>query len=99
MVFGTRRDLENVSYALQPRSGTPSRMISACRDSVRQAAAPHGLVGLEAVSAGRPQRDGRGLTVAPLEVRVIYARQGGHEVRQSRITCRVNARGSVVALR
>ncbi|KAA2244107.1 hypothetical protein [Salinarimonas soli] len=99
LLFGTRRDLENVSYALARQGDAPPRMIAACRNSIRQAAEPHGVVEIEAVSAGRVQRDRRGLSAAPIEVRIIYARQGGHEVRQSRITCRTDGRGTVVALR
>jgi hypothetical protein len=35
---------------------------------------------------------------APIEARIVYARGGDMQVRQARITCRLNTQGRVVAL-
>jgi len=56
-------------------------------------------VEVDAASAGPARRDGGDVLVAPVAVRIIYARQGGNEVRQSLVACRVTARGRVIALR
>jgi hypothetical protein len=84
---------------LVPSAGTPTQIVQMCRSSVMTAALPYGAIRVEAVSAGqaRPMPDG-GLS-APIEVRVVYARANARQVRQSRVACRLNANGAVVALR
>ncbi|MDX8492285.1 hypothetical protein RFN29_11900 [Mesorhizobium sp. VK22B] len=61
------------------------------------AAKPLGAVRVYAASAGS-LRQGRGGLNAPIEVRIDYERQGGIEVRQARVGCRLNAAGMVVAV-
>jgi hypothetical protein len=94
-----RGALQSVAQPLPFAPGTPVEVVAACRDSIIAAARPHGVIHVDASSAGRMlhQRDGE--WIAPLEVRVVYARQGGSELKQSRVSCHLNGSGTVVALR
>ena len=94
-----QRGVARLGAPLVPRIGTPVQIVEACRTSVASAAVPYGAVRVEAASAGRlnPMPDG-GVT-APVEVRVVYARAKASQTRQSRVACRLNAAGTVVALR
>lgn len=83
---------------MAPRPGSPPGVVQACRNAIIRAARPFGVVQVDAVSAGEVRRGARGVQAAPVAVRIIYARQGGHEVRQSRVTCNLNSRGTVIAL-
>jgi hypothetical protein len=91
--------LEAAARPLVFKPGTPMSLVRACRQSIIAAAVPYGAVYVDTASAGRPRRSTTGILAAPIEVRIVYSRQGGHEVRQSRTTCRLNATGTVVALR
>jgi hypothetical protein len=81
------------------RAGVPIQIVQACRTSIVTAALPYGAVQVDAGSVGQASRTSDGGFTAPLEVRVVYARANARQVRQSRISCRLNASGAVVALR
>ncbi|MDW6025816.1 hypothetical protein SAZ10_29035 [Mesorhizobium sp. BAC0120] len=83
--------------ALNPIPGTPDAVVRACIEAITTAARPYGVVHVDAASSG-PLRARRRGAVAPLQVRVQYARQGGVEVRQSQVGCRLDAAGEVVGL-
>ncbi|TJW77939.1 MAG: hypothetical protein E5X43_28510, partial [Mesorhizobium sp.] len=67
------------------------------RTAIMSAATPLGAVSIHAVSAGA-LRQRRGALTAPIEVRIEYARQGGIEVQQARVGCRLDAAGRVTAV-
>jgi hypothetical protein len=98
LVRGSERDLRRLPRPLAPVGGVPRQSVDACRNSIAAGAKPHGAIRVEAVSAGTPSRVGPGVTGAPIEARIIYARMNQVQVRQARITCHVSARGQVVAL-
>jgi hypothetical protein len=81
------------------RAGVPSRIVQACRTSIVTAAVPYGAVQVDAASVGEASRTPDGGLTAPIAVRVVYARASARQVRQSRVACRLNAAGAVVALR
>lgn len=81
-----------------PRAAIPLAVVRACRQAIVSAASPLGAVWVGATSAGPLQRDRRGALVAPLAVRIDYARQGGIQVRQARITCRLDSAGRVISV-
>jgi hypothetical protein len=84
---------------LIPLAGISSQIVESCRGSIAAAALPYGAVRVEAVGAGRASRTQDGGVTAPLEVKVMYARGGARQVRQSRVACQLDAAGAVVALR
>lgn len=78
--------------------GTPRAVVRVCRQAIASAAFPLGALRVSAASAGRLLRDRGGTLTAPLAVRIDYAGQGGSEIRQARIRCRLNASGMVIAV-
>ncbi|PDQ22206.1 hypothetical protein CN311_04665 [Mesorhizobium sanjuanii] len=76
--------------------GTPAAVVQACRAAIISAAKPLGAVRVRAVSAGA-LRQGRRALMAPIQVRIDYARKGGIEVRQAKVGCRLTA-GRVTAI-
>jgi hypothetical protein len=78
--------------------GTPRAVVRVCRQAIASAATPLGAVRVHAASGGPPRRQRRGAITAPIEVRIHYARQGGIEVRQARVGCRLDADGRVIAV-
>ncbi|RWP68599.1 hypothetical protein [Mesorhizobium sp.] len=82
---------------LKAKPGIPPAVVRACRTAIASAAAPLGAVRVQAVSAG-PLQQRRGALTARIEVRILYARQGGVEVRQARVGCRLDAAGRVTAV-
>lgn len=78
--------------------GTSIDIVSACRQAVIAAARPHGVIRVDASSAGPTVAAANGDLAAPIEVRIVYARQGGNEIRQSRTNCRLDASGRVTSL-
>ncbi|WP_246676940.1 hypothetical protein [Mesorhizobium sp. B2-4-15] len=79
------------------KPGTPTAIALACRAAIMSAAKPLGAVRVNAVSAGALRHSG-GVLTAPIKVRIDYARQGGIEVRQARVSCRLNKAGRVTAV-
>ncbi|RUU06850.1 hypothetical protein EOD23_12250 [Mesorhizobium sp. USDA-HM6] len=82
---------------LKAKPGTPAAVVRACHAAIMTAAKPLGAVRVYAASAGSPRQGQSGLN-APIAVRIDYARQGGIEVRQARVGCRLNAAGVVTAV-
>jgi len=85
-------------FALNAKAGVLPAVVRTCRTAIASAARPLGATKVEAVSAGRQRRIGS-LVYAPIDVRIQYARQGGREIRQAKVSCRLNASGRVVAVR
>jgi hypothetical protein len=81
------------------RPGTSLAIVSACRDSLIEASRLHGVVRVDAASAGRPRTGRKGAIAAPIEARIAYARSDRMQVRQSRVTCHLSATGIVTAIR
>ena len=84
---------------LASRPGTSAAVLAACRDAIAAAASPYGAARVEVVSAGRSRRMRGGGLAAPVEARVLYARNGRLQVRQAQVSCRLDAAGFVVAAR
>jgi len=95
-VSGTREDLRRFRTPLRARRGTPQQVVKNARDTIVASALPYGVVRVDAASAG-PMRATAGGFVAPIEVRIIYSRQGGFETRQSVINFRLNTESRVIA--
>jgi len=82
-----------------PRAGEVlPKVIAACRERMSARAQPLGATRVEAVSAGTLVRLPNGGTEASLEVKITYERQNQVQVRQARITCRLNDQGGVIEL-
>jgi hypothetical protein len=97
--FDGRRNLAGVEEPLIPRAGTPLHVVETCRNSIASAALPYGVLRVDAASSGRLSRTRDGGFAAPVEVKIVYAQSNARQVRQSRVTCHLDATGSVVALR
>ncbi|KAA3451749.1 hypothetical protein C7I87_05280 [Mesorhizobium sp. SARCC-RB16n] len=82
---------------LKGKPGTPAAVVRACRAAIMSAATPLGAIRVNAASAGT-LRQRRGALTAPIEVRIDYTREGGIEVRQARVGCRLDAAGRVTAI-
>jgi hypothetical protein len=80
------------------RTVVPDQIVQACRTSVVKAALPYGAVQVDTASAGQVNRTSNGGLTARIAVRVVYARANARQVRQSRISCLLNASGAVVGL-
>ena len=76
----------------------PIATVNACRNGIVQGAMAYSPVQVDAISAGGVQALGGGVQAAPLFVRIVYARQGGYEVREAQVTCQLDAAGTVLAL-
>jgi hypothetical protein len=94
-----RQGTAGLGAPLVPRIGTPVQIVEACRTSIASAAVPYGAVRVDAASAGRLNATPDGGIMAPVQVRVVYARAKRSQMRQSRVACQLNAAGAVVALR
>ncbi|MDP8918800.1 MAG: hypothetical protein M3O00_07900 [Pseudomonadota bacterium] len=81
------------------RSNISGQIVQACRASIVTASRPYGAVQVDAAGAGQASRTQDGGITAPVDVRVVYARANARQVRQSRVACRLDAAGTVVALR
>jgi hypothetical protein len=98
--FDTRNFTQTgVQGSILPRGSIPIQIVQICRNSIIRAAVPYGAVRVDAASAGQLNRTRGGGLMAPIEVRVAYTRATVHQIRQSRISCHLNAAGAVVGLR
>lgn len=95
MVRGTAQALAGLGRPLEAVPG-PNRTVNACREAVRSEAVKVGAREVEAVSAGTEQPDRKGRYVAPVRVRIIYDRANGLEVRESIMSCVVDAKQRIV---
>ncbi|MGY2996802.1 hypothetical protein ACVWWD_005609 [Mesorhizobium sp. URHB0026] len=82
---------------LRAKPGIPAAVVQACRSAITSAATPLGAVRVRALSAGLLHRRGGTLT-APIKVQIDYRRQGGVEVRQAEVDCRLDRAGRVTAI-
>ncbi len=94
-VRGTRQALASVGHELPVGPG-PNRTVETCRQTVAGEAEKIGAKQVEAVSAGPEHVDAKGHYVAPVLIRVNYARHGGHEVREAVLTCIVDQNDKIV---
>ena len=99
------RDLEGLTpefsatiAALTAGTGVPTDIIAACRKGILSGAEAYDPVQVDVAGAGSVQRGEGGGQIAPLIVRIVYNRQGGHEIREARVSCHVDALGNAVAL-
>lgn len=95
LVRGTSSTLAGLGRPLAAAAG-PNRTVNTCRETVQSEAVKVGAKEVEAVSAGPEQRDRKGNYFAPVHVRVTYARPTGLEVRESTLTCIVDAKLRIV---
>lgn len=83
---------------LRAKPGIPAAVVQACRSAITSAATLLGAVRVRALSAGLLRRGGGAFT-APIKVQIEYARQGGVEVRQAEVDCRLDRAGRVTAIK
>ncbi len=74
----------------------PNRAVEPCRAMVQVEAKRLGARALEAVSAGPHRRNLKGEWVAPVRIRVTYARPDGLEVKEATMTCIVDGENRIV---
>ena len=67
----------------------------ACRRWIAESAKRYNPIVIETVVTGPIQRLAGGLRTSPLFVRIVYEREGGRETRKTRMTCTIDATGSV----
>jgi len=98
-VHGTKEALSGLARVLRTIPGTPLSAIRACRDRIASLSQPYGAIRVEAAGAGPIAQRRRGLTEAAIWARILYRRAGLTQVRQARVTCQLDARGQVLAVR
>ena len=81
----------------RPASGgeASSRAFAKCGNILEARARPLGAVDVSVSSAGGEVRARDGWVVLPIDARIEYARNGMRQVRQARVTCRMNTDGQV----
>jgi hypothetical protein len=89
------RAMAPVAPAAQAGSG----VIERCKASLALNARALGSVAVDVKEAGREARTRGGSVDLPVIARIKYARDGRQQVRQARVTCRLNPEGRVVAFR
>ena len=94
-VFATPRVLASLPYKLRAKRGR-NRTLEPCKRQIELAAAPFGVVRVEAASLGPERRSRDGLYNGKVEIRVVYARQSAWEVRQATLRCSSRSDGSIV---
>ncbi len=83
------------AQASQARLGAVER----CKASLALNARALGSVAVNVKEAGPEARTRGGSVELPVVARIEYAREGKKQVRQARVTCRLNPEGQVVAFR
>jgi hypothetical protein len=73
-------------------------MLTACRESIAARTQPLGATWIDVASAGNPVHLLDGGTGAPIETRITYEHDNKVQVRQARVTCRLDEEGRVVEL-
>lgn len=76
-----------------------SNAVERCKTSLALRSRPLGSVAVNVTGAGPEARTRAGLVDVPVVARIEYARNGKKQVRQARVTCRLNPEGQVVAFR
>ena len=92
-----RATLPRASSRVTADRTAPGPIVQACRQTLLASSRSYGGTKATAVSAGPLSRSKQG-TAAPINARLEFARQGGTEVREAKVLCRLNAHGRVVAL-
>lgn len=77
--------------------GTPPKVVNACRAAILSAAKALGAVRVFAVSAGALKQH-QGVLAAPIKVRIDYANKGIVQIRQAKVSCTLDASGTVTAV-
>jgi hypothetical protein len=88
-------------YLLQPlraNPGTPLSVVQSCRNALIPGALRYGAKQVDVASAGRTVRLKGGGFSAPVEARILFQRGNHVQVRQARITCRLDQAGRIVAM-
>ena len=75
-----------------------SDVLSACRETVVEAAQAYGMVDVTVSRHGPPRRLTDGGQLAHIFTRITYRHENGYEVRQAPIWCRLDDAGAVSAL-
>jgi len=94
-VKATRRVLASFPSDLRSRPGR-NRTVESCSAQLRRAAAAYGQATVETASLGPERRSRTGVYEGTVEVRIIYTRDGVHEVRQATMACYTRADGTLV---
>jgi hypothetical protein len=85
------------AQAQAPRAG--SGVVERCKASLALNARALGSVAVNVKEAGRETRARGGSVDLPVVARIEYVREGRKQVRQARVTCKINPEGRVVAFR
>jgi hypothetical protein len=72
-----------------------NRTVEPCRAAVFNEASKLGALDVEAVSAGREQRDRKGRIFAPVDMRITYKVNGGYELRSATLVCILDRKGRI----
>ncbi|MFN3688031.1 hypothetical protein [Salinarimonas sp.] len=83
---------------LRAAPGVDEPVVRVCWSALAAAAQPFGAIYVEAASAGGARRARNGEIDVPLRARVLYGPPQGNAVRESRVTCRLDAAGRVSGL-
>ena len=86
----------------QPQAQAPrvgSGVVERCKASLALNARALGSVAVNVKEAGRETRARGGSVNLPVVARIEYVREGRKQVRQARVTCKINPEGRVVAFR
>ena len=87
-----------MASALGGCTSVPPGALLACQDGIAEWAAEYQAVRVETVSTGFVQKIPSGGFVAPLHVRIVYARKGGYETREAEVNCTSSASGAIIAV-
>jgi hypothetical protein len=83
---------------LQAKPGTPLTVVQSCRNALVSGASRYGAIRVDVASAGRLARLKDGSVSAPVEARIVFRRGDRVQVRQAPVTCRLDARGRMLAM-
>lgn len=83
---------------LRPKPGTPLSVVQSCRNALVPGASRYGATQVDVASAGRITRLKDGSLSAPVEARVVFRRGDRVQVRQARVTCRLDAKSRMVTI-
>jgi hypothetical protein len=88
-------------YLLQPlraKPGTSLSIVQSCRNALVSGSARYGATHIDVASAGRASRLRDGSLSAPVEARILFQRGSLVQVRQARVTCRINQAGRTTTI-
>jgi hypothetical protein len=88
-------------YLLRPlraKPGTSLSVVQSCRNALVPRAVRYGATHVDVASAGRTVRLKGGGISAPVEARILFQRGNHIQVRQARITCRLDQAGRIIAM-